>query len=452
MHHQRMGLARLKGFSYALFYCRKNTSGGIMMKMYEGFSREQLIERRQIIEDRFAQYKAQNLKLDMSRGKPCKEQLDLANGMFDNITDFKSEDGIDCRNYGIPDGLPEMKRIFAQMLEVSQDEVILGDSSSLNMMYDTVARAYNHGLLDGKPWSRLDKVKFLCPSPGYDRHFAISQLFGMEMITIPMKDDGPDMDMVEALVSDDEAIKGIWCVPKYSNPTGIIYSDEVVKRLANMKTKAADFRIFWDNAYSVHHFYEENPLLNILDECKKAGNANRVFIFASTAKISFAGAGVAAMAASRENIKHILSQISIQTINPNKVNHLLHARFFKDYDGIKAHMVKHAEILRPKFEAVLEILKKNLDGLYVAQWTSPRGGYFISLNVPQGCAKQVVAKAKEAGVTLTSAGATYPYGIDPEDRNIRIAPSFPPLNELTLAIEIVCTCIELVVLDKLLQD
>lgn len=423
-----------------------------MMKMYEGFSREQLIERRQIIEDRFAQYKAQNLKLDMSRGKPCKEQLDLANGMFDNITDFKSEDGIDCRNYGIPDGLPEMKRIFAQMLEVSQDEVILGDSSSLNMMYDTVARAYNHGLLDGKPWSRLDKVKFLCPSPGYDRHFAISQLFGMEMITIPMKDDGPDMDMVEALVSDDEAIKGIWCVPKYSNPTGIIYSDEVVKRLANMKTKAADFRIFWDNAYSVHHFYEENPLLNILDECKKAGNANRVFIFASTAKISFAGAGVAAMAASRENIKHILSQISIQTINPNKVNHLLHARFFKDYDGIKAHMVKHAEILRPKFEAVLEILKKNLDGLYVAQWTSPRGGYFISLNVPQGCAKQVVAKAKEAGVTLTSAGATYPYGIDPEDRNIRIAPSFPPLNELTLAIEIVCTCIELVVLDKLLQD
>ena len=422
------------------------------MKMYEGLSREQLIERKRIVEERFASFKAQNLKLDMSRGKPCKEQLDLSNGMFDNITDFMSEGGVDCRNYGLPDGLPEMKRIFAQMLEVSPDEVILGDSSSLNMMYDTIARAYNHGLLDGQPWSRLEKVKFLCPSPGYDRHFAISQLFGMEMITIPMKDDGPDMDMIEALVAEDESIKGIWCVPKYSNPTGIIFSDEVVKRFATMKTKAADFRIFWDNAYCVHHFYEENPLLNILEECKKAGNPNRVFIFASTAKISYAGAGVAALAASRENIRHILSQISIQTINPNKVNHLLHARFFKDYDGIRAHMVKHAEIIRPKFEAVLKILKENLEGLGVAQWTSPRGGYFISLNVSDGCAKKVVAKAKEAGVTLTPAGATYPYGIDPEDKNIRIAPTFPPLSELTKAIEILCTCVELVSLEKLLGE
>ncbi len=422
-----------------------------MMKMYEGFTKEQLIERKQVLEKRFAQYKAQNLKLDMSRGKPSKEQLDLANGIYQQVTDFISEDGIDCRNYGIPDGLPEMKRIFAEMLDVATDEIIIGDSSSLNMMYDTIARAYNHGLLGGTPWSRLDKVKFLCPSPGYDRHFAISQLFGMEMITIPMLQDGPDMDMVEKLVRDDEAVKGIWCVPKYSNPTGVIFSDTVVKRLAGMKTKAEDFRIFWDNAYSVHHFYEENPLLNILDECEKAGNPNRVFIFASTAKISFAGAGVAAMAASRENIRHALSQISIQTINPNKVNHLLHARFFKNYDGIKEHMKKHAEILRPKFEAVTAILKKNLDGLNLAKWSNPRGGYFISLDVPTGCAKKVVAKAKEAGVTLTPAGATYPYGIDPDDKNIRLAPSFPPMAELTQAIEIVCTCIELVALEKVLE-
>ncbi|MBP7174739.1 MAG: aminotransferase class I/II-fold pyridoxal phosphate-dependent enzyme [Thermoclostridium sp.] len=420
------------------------------MKMYEGFTTEQLIERKQVLENRFAQYKSQNLKLDMSRGKPSKEQLDLSNGLYAQVTDFKSEDGIDCRNYGIPDGLPEMKGIFAQMLGVASDQIIIGDSSSLNMMYDTVARAYNHGLLNAKPWCRLEKVKFLCPSPGYDRHFAISQLFGMELITVPMKDDGPDMDLVEALVRDDDAVKGIWCVPKYSNPTGAIYSDAVVKRLAQMKTKAEDFLIIWDNAYSVHHFYEENPLLNILDECEKAGNPNRAFIFASTAKISFAGAGVAAMASSRENIRYTLSQISIQTINPNKVNHLLHARFFKDYDGIKAHMKKHAEILRPKFEAVIAILQKNLEGLGVAEWTSPRGGYFISLDVPDGCAKKVVAKAKQAGVTLTGAGATYPYGIDPQDRNIRLAPSFPPLNELTQAIEIVCTCIELVALEKVL--
>lgn len=420
------------------------------MKMYEGFTKEQLSERKQALEQRFEQFKSQNLKLDMSRGKPSKEQLDLSNGIFDTLTDFISEDGIDCRNYGYPGGLPEMKRIFAQLLDVDEEEVIVGDSSSLNMMYDTIARAYNHGLLNGKPWNRLEKVKFLCPSPGYDRHFAICQLFGIEMITIPMTDNGPDMDMVEAILAEDDTVKGIWCIPKYSNPTGVIYSDDVVKRLANMKTKADDFRIFWDNAYAIHHFYEEDPLLNILDECKKAGNPNRVFIFASTAKISFAGAGVAAMAASRDNIRHTLSQISIQTICPNKVNHLAHARFFKDLNGIKAHMAKQADILRPKFETVLSILDKNLSGLNISDWTKPRGGYFISLNVPAGCAKAVVAKAKEAGVTLTGAGATYPYGVDPEDRNIRLAPSFPPLEELKQAIEVVCACIELVVLDKIL--
>jgi DNA-binding transcriptional MocR family regulator len=422
------------------------------MKMYQGFNREQLEERMRMMENRFEQHKAQSLKLDMSRGKPSKEQLDLSDGLFKNITNFESEDGIDCRNYGVIDGLPEMKRIFAQMLEVDQDELIVGDSSSLNMMYDVIARAYNHGLMNAEPWSRLDKIKFLCPCPGYDRHFAICELFGIEMITIPMNEDGPDMDMVEALVAEDRSIKGIWCVPKYSNPTGIIYSDEVVKRLAHMRTKANDFRVFWDNAYCVHHLYEENSLLNILAECKKAGNADRVFMFASTAKISYAGAGVAAMAASRDNIRHTLGQIAIQTINPNKVNHLLHARFFKDLDGIKEHMKKHAAILRPKFETVTSILKKNLENLNIAKWTTPRGGYFISLDVPEGCARKVVTKAREAGVTLTKAGATFPYGIEPEDKNIRLAPSFPTPAELASAIEIVCTCIELVALEKILLN
>jgi aspartate/methionine/tyrosine aminotransferase len=326
------------------------------MKIYEGFTREQLINRKKDLENRFAQYKRQNLKLDMSRGKPSKEQLDLSNGIFNNITDFISEDGIDCRNYGFVDGIPEMKRIFAEMLGAEQNEIIAGDSSSLNMMYDTIARAYNHGPLGSAPWCTLNKVKFLCPSPGYDRHFAICELFNIEMITIPMDEYGPDMDMVEDLAGKDETIKGIWCTPMYSNPTGVVYSDDVVRRLANMKTKAGDFCIFWDNAYAVHHLYEENKLLNILDECKKAGNANRVFIFTSTAKISFAGAGVAAMAASRENIEYTKRLLSVQTINPNKINQLIHARFFKNLDGIKAHMKKQADILRPKFEVHIRLL------------------------------------------------------------------------------------------------
>jgi len=418
--------------------------------MYEGFSREQLLQRKLEIEKKYNSYKEQNLKLDMSRGKPSSEQLSLSNGIYANVSDFTAEGGIDCRNYGGVDGLIEMKRIFAEMLEVSPDEVITGDSSSLNMMYDTIARAFNHGIMDNTPWSKLEKVKFLCPSPGYDRHFAICEIFKIEMITIPMDDNGPDMDMVEALAGEDEAVKGIWCNPMYSNPTGIIYSDEVVKRLANMKTKAKDFRIFWDNAYAVHHYYEENKLLNILDECKKAGNPDRVLMFASTSKISFAGAGVSAMAASKGNIESIKKQMSKQTIGPNKINQLLHVRFFKDLNGIKAHMKKHAEILRPKFEAVLDILERNLGGLNIADWTHPKGGYFISFNTPKGCAKEVVAKAKEAGVVLTSAGATYPYGIDPDDKNIRIAPSYPPLNELKNAMEIFCTCVELAALKKIL--
>lgn len=420
------------------------------MGIYEGFSKDQLFLRKKEIEKRFSYYKKQNLKLDMSRGKPSSEQLDLSNVIFDYNGSFISEEGYDCRNYGLPDGISEMKKIFAEILGVSSENVIVGNSSSLNMMYDAFARAYLFGINACEPWSKLNKVRFLCPAPGYDRHFAICEQFNMDMITIPMNDNGPDMDMVEELVREDELIKGIWCVPVYSNPTGVIYSDDVVKRLAGMKTKAADFRIFWDNAYAVHHLYEENSILNILDECKKAGNQDRVYMFTSTAKITFAGSGVAAMASSIENVRQIKEKICIQTIGPNKINQLLHARFFKSYDGIKAHMEKHAKILRPKFEAVSEILNKNLYGLGIASWTTPRGGYFISLDVHEGCAKSVVSKAKEAGVTLTPAGATFPYGYDPKDRNIRIAPTYPPLDELKKAVEILCICVELSVLEKIL--
>lgn len=424
-----------------------------MMKQYEGFTWEQLVERKKALELKYEGYKKKNFNLDMSRGKPCVEQLNLSNEIYKETLnmDFISEDGMDCRNYGGVDGLPEMKRIFAQILGVSEDEIILGDSSSLSLMYGVIEKAFNHGLLNSVPWKKLSKVKFLCPSPGYDRHFAICELFGIEMITVPMNDDGPDMDMVEKLVAEDDSIKGIWCTPIYSNPTGVTYSDEVVKRFANMKTKANDFKIFWDVAYIVHHLYDEEKLLNILDECKKAGNPDRVFIFVSTSKISFPGAGVAAMACSVENAKHLKKLISIQTIGPNKINHLIHARFFKDANGVKEHMKKHAEILRPKFEMVIDIFEKNLGSLNIAQWTKPKGGYFISLDVPKGCAKEVVAKAQEAGVKLTPAGATFPYGKDPDDKNIRIAPTFPPIDELKQAMEVLCTCIELVVLSKMLS-
>lgn len=422
------------------------------MGVYEGFSKQQLILRKEELEQRFSLYKKQNLKLDMSRGKPCSEQLDLSNAVFEYNGDFTTEEGFDCRNYGLPDGIPEMKKIFADILGVSSENVIIGNSSSLNMMYDTFVRAYLFGISGCEPWNRLEKVRFLCPSPGYDRHFAICEQFNMEMITIPMNEDGPDMDMVEELVWDDESIKGIWCVPMYSNPTGAVYSDDVVRRLAGMKTKAADFRIFWDNAYAVHHLYEENKVLNILEECERAGNPDRVYLFTSTAKITFAGSGVAAMASSVENVRQIKEKMSIQTIGSNKINQLLHARFFKNYDGIKAHMEKHARILRPKFEMVSKILNDNLSGLGIASWTSPRGGYFISLDVHEGCAKKVVAKAKEAGVTLTPAGATFPYGRDPKDRNIRIAPTYPPLEELKSALEVLCICVELTVLEKILQN
>jgi aspartate/methionine/tyrosine aminotransferase len=412
-----------------------------------------LEEYREGLFKRYEEFKNLKLKYDMSRGKPCKEQLDLSMGML-NIKNYKSLEGIDCRNYGGLDGITEAKLLFSEIMEASVDEVIVGGNSALSMIYDTIARAMSFGVIGSDmPWGKLDKVKFLCPSPGYDRHFAICELFGIEMITVDMKSDGPDMETIERLVYEDEAIKGIMCVPKYSNPDGITYSDDIVERLASMKTKAKDFRIFWDNAYVVHHLYGKGDRLkNILETCKEAGNEDRVFIYTSTSKISFPGAGVAAMAASKANLGMIKKQLSVQSIGPDKMNQLRHIEFFKNIESIEEHMRKHAEIMEPKFSAVLEILDSELGGKEIAWWNKPKGGYFISLNTVDGCAKEVVKMTAEAGVVMTPAGATFPYGIDPRDRNIRIAPSLPDLHELKTAMEIFCICIQIASINKLLLD
>jgi DNA-binding transcriptional MocR family regulator len=364
----------------------------------------------------------------------------------------KSADGTDCFNYGVLDGLPEAKTLFAEILELDQSEIIVGGNSSLNLMYDTITRAMSFGILGCTPWSKQEKIKFLCPSPGYDRHFAICELFGIEMIVVDMKQDGPDMDAVERLVAQDESIKGIWCVPKYSNPDGITYSDEVVDRFAALKPKAKDFRIFWDNAYCVHHLTDKpDELKNIMTACKKAGNENMVYIFSSTSKVSLPGAGIAVMASSVENINSIKKSLTIQTIGHDKINQLRHVKYFKNLEGIKLQMKKHANILKPKFDIVLEILDNELAGKGIASWNKPNGGYFISLNTLDNCAKEVAQLALEAGVVVTKAGATYPYGKDPHDRNIRIAPTLPPVAELKKAIEILAICVQLVSARKLLN-
>lgn len=425
------------------------------MKSYKDLSKEELKNEIEILEKRYNAFKAQNLKLDMTRGKPCAEQLDISMDILDIPAKElrKAADGTDCFNYGVLDGIHEAKALFAEMLEVNTDEIIVGGNSSLNLMYDTIARAMSLGILGNTPWSKLDGVKFLCPSPGYDRHFAICELFGIEMITVDMKQDGPDMDTVEKLVSEDESIKGIWCVPKYSNPDGITYTDEVVNRFANLKPKAKDFRIFWDNAYCVHHL-SENPdkLKNILKACKDAGNENMVYIFSSTSKISFPGAGVAVMATSTENLKGIKKSLTIQTIGHDKINQLRHAKYFKNLEGINTHMKKHAGILEPKFNTVLQILQEELGGKDIASWNKPNGGYFVSLNTLDNCAKEVAKLAGEAGVALTKAGATFPYGNDPRDRNLRIAPTMPPVEELKKAIEVLAICVQLVSASKLLNQ
>ncbi len=403
------------------------------------------------------EYKAMGLSLNMARGKPSAEQLDLTQGLLTTVVSSKdciADDGTDCRNYGGVDGLAQAKDLFAPMLNVERDQLILGGSSSLNMMYDTIAKFMLFGVSkDSTPWKDQGRLKWLCPCPGYDRHFLVTETFGFEMINIPMKNDGPDMDMIEKLVSEDESIKGVWCVPMYGNPTGITFSDQVVKRFAAMKTKADDFRIFWDNAYCIHHLNDTpDKLLDLLEECKKAGNPNRAIEFASTSKVTFAGAGVAMMASSKENADYIRSHMTVQTIGPDKINQLRHVKFFGSFEGIKEHMKKHQAMLAPKFAAVLDGLEKEIAPLGIGSWTKPNGGYFISFDSLDGCAKRIVELCKQTGVVLTGAGATFPYKKDPRDRNIRIAPSYPPVEELKLAVEVFTTAVKLASAEKLLNN
>lgn len=427
------------------------------MKKYTEMTKDELMQEKTALEAEYEKIKNLGLSLDMSRGKPGADQLDLSLPMLDVLksdSDMKSESGLDVRNYACLDGIPEAKALIAGMVGAKPEQAIVYGNSSLNIMYDQVSRAFIFGLCGNTPWCKLDKVKFLCPVPGYDRHFAITEEFGVEMINIPMTEDGPDMDMVEKYVNNDASVKGIWCVPKYSNPTGNSYSDQTVRRLARMHPAAPDFRIYWDNAYGIHHLYddEQDHVLEILAECKKAGNPDMVYKFSSTSKITFPGSGIAAIATSHNNLDDIKKQLKIQTIGHDKVNQLRHVRFFKDIHGMVEHMRKHANILRPKFEAVENILDRELGGLEIGTWTKPHGGYFISFDSLNGCAKDIVAKCKKAGVVMTGAGATYPYGKDPEDRNIRIAPSYPPLQDLITATELFALCVKLVSVNKLLEE
>lgn len=424
---------------------------------YNDMSKEEFLALKESLNKEYAEAKAKGLALDMSRGKPSAKQLDVSLGLLDTInssSDLKALDGTDCRNYGVLDGIPEAKKLMADMMGTTPDHVIVYGNASLNIMYDQISRAYTHGILGNTPWCKLDKVKFLCPVPGYDRHFAITERFGIEMINIPMSESGPDMGMVEEYVSKDASVKGIWCVPKYSNPQGYTYSEETVKRMAALKPAAEDFRIFWDNAYVIHDLYDDNKdeIADIISECEKAGNPDMVFEFASTSKVSFPGSGIAALATSANNIADIKKQLTIQTIGHDKLNQLRHVRFFKDINGLKEHMRKHAEFIRPKFEAVESVLEEELSGLGIGSWTEPKGGYFISFDAMDGCAKAIVAKCKEAGVKLTGAGATFPYGKDPKDSNIRIAPSFPTPEEMKQAADLFVLCVKLVSVEKLLEN
>lgn len=426
------------------------------MKPLKELSKDELLALKETLTAEYKDAQGKGLKLDMSRGKPGKTQLDLSLPLLDVLTskdEMAASNGFDVRNYGILDGLPEAKQLMAEMMDTTPEHVVVFGNASLTIMYDTVSRAMVKGLMGETPWCKLDKVKFLCPVPGYDRHFAITESFGIEMINIPLNSDGPDMDLVEQYVNNDPAVKGIWCVPKYANPTGISYSDEVVKRFANLKPAAKDFRIFWDNAYCIHHLYEnqQDQILDIISECEKAGNPDMVFEFGSTSKVSFPGAGIAAMAASVANLEDMKKSMTIQTIGYDKINQLRHVKYFKNRAGLDAHMKKHADLMRPKFEAVLEVLNKELGELEIGSWIVPRGGYFISFNAMDGCAKAIVEKCKEAGVVMTGAGATYPYKKDPADSNIRIAPSFPTPEEMEAAAKLFVLCVKLVSVEKLLE-
>ena len=430
--------------------------GGSMAR-FEELSVEELEALRVELKEEYKRYQSMDMNLDMSRGKPCREQLDLSNEMMDALdsnADMYSSEGVDVRNYGVLDGIAEAKELLSDMMENHPDHILIFGNSSLNVMYDSISRSMTHGVMGSTPWCKLDEVKWLCPVPGYDRHFAITEYFGIQMIPVPMTEHGPDMDMVEELVASDEAIKGIWCVPKYSNPQGYSYSDETVRRFARLKPAARDFRIYWDNAYGMHHLYdhEQDYLIEILAECKRAGHPDLVYKFASTSKISFPGSGIASMATSLNNLEDIKKQVQYQTIGHDKVNQLRHVRFFQDIHGMVKHMQKHANILRPKFEMVEDIFEKNLVGTGVGEWTKPKGGYFISFETLPGCAKAVVDKCKKAGVTLTGAGAAFPYKKDPKDSNIRIAPTYPPLEDLRIASELFTLCVKLVSVEKLLKD
>ena len=425
------------------------------MIQYKNMTKDELNLAFELVKARYAEFCLRGLSLNMARGNPSRKQMDLSAAMFTKVNvdeGFLNESGIDCRNYGGLDGLPELKSLFADMMGVESSQVIVGGNSSLNMMFDTVAQFMTHGSYEGgTPWLKQDNIKFICPVPGYDRHFKICEYFGIQMISVPMNEDGPQMDKVRELVKD-PTVKGMWCVPKYSNPSGAVYSDEVIREIAQLEPASKDFRILWDNAYCVHHLTEdEAEILNLLEEAEKYGHEDMVIKFASTSKITFPGAGVAAEAASAKNVAYLKKRMSFQTIGPDKLNQLRHARMFRNIDDIRSHMRKHAEILRPKFQTVLKRLNKELSGLGIAEWTNPKGGYFISLDVMDGCAKRVVALCKEAGVTLTGAGATYPYGKDPHDSNIRIAPSYPSVSELDAASELLCIAVKYAALEKLLQ-
>lgn len=433
----------------------KIDTGDVQMKL-AAMQKEEI---RSVYEESLKQYKDfkdLHLNLNMARGKPCAKQLDLALGVLEALrarSEFANSNGDDCRNYGVWNGLPEMREIFSKMVDVPADQIILGNNSSLQMMFDCISKGYTHGYSGCEPWCKQDKIKFLCPSPGYDRHFAVTEYYGFELIPVPMLKTGPDMDIIERLVKDDASIKGCWCVPKYSNPTGITYSDETVRRFAALKPAAKDFRIMWDNAYCVHDLTDEpEQLLDLYAECLKNGTEDQVLIFASTSKISFPGAGVAALGASKRNIDDLKSHFNVQTIGPDKLNQLRHILYLHDINGVYKLMQGHRAILEPKFQIVVDTLEREVGDLGIATWSHPNGGYFVNLDVMTGCARRVVQLCKEGGVILTDAGATYPYGKDPNDCNIRIAPSFPPEEELSQAMHLLCVCIRLAAAEKLLEE
>ncbi len=427
------------------------------MKKYTEMTMTELKEEYECLQAEFFKYSANPLKLNMARGKPSPAQLDLSMPMMDVLdskSELISEDGTDCRNYGVLTGIPEARRLFAELLEVESDNVIVYGSSSLNVMFDTVSRSFVHGVMGSEPWCKLPgKVKWLCVVPGYDRHFKVTESFGFELINVPMLPTGPDMDIVEKYVNNDEMVKGIWCVPKYSNPTGNSYSEETVKRLAALKPAAKDFRIYWDNAYAIHHLYDDvqDSLPEMLSACAAAGNPDMVYEFASTSKVTFAGSGVAVLAASKANVADIEKHMNAQTIGYDKINQLRHVRYFKNAAGVMEHMRKHAALLRPKFKIVDDILNEELGELGIGTWTKPNGGYFVSFDSMPGCAKAIVAYAKELGVQLTGAGAAFPYGIDPEDKNIRIAPSYPTEPEIEQAMKLFTLCVKKASAEQLMR-